>query len=66
MEVRTRAVGQQPDPELEVWIGRALAAHPGSDEEKSESADQVAGLFRGRMETLLADLPADIVRGVSR
>jgi glycyl-tRNA synthetase beta chain len=50
--------------ELEVWIERALAPHPGTPAEKSESADQMAGLFRGRMETLLADLPADIVRGV--
>ena len=50
--------------ELEVWIKRALAPHPGTDAEKSVDVDRMAGLFRGRMETLLADLPADIVRGV--
>jgi len=50
--------------DLESWIVRAVAAHPGSDEEKAAAADQVVALFRARMETLLADLPADIVRGV--
>lgn len=50
--------------DLEAWIGRALDAHPGSAEERQLAVDQVQLLFRGRMETLLADLPADIVRGV--
>lgn len=50
--------------DLEDWIGRALAAHPGTGEERQAAADQVRQLFRARMETLLADLPADIVRGV--
>lgn len=50
--------------DLETWIARALQAHPGTSEERSDAADQVNQLFRGRMETLLSDLPADIVRGV--
>ena len=33
-------------------------------EQRQVAVDQVIGLFRGRMETLLSDLPADIVRGV--
>jgi glycyl-tRNA synthetase beta chain len=50
--------------ELESWIERAVEAFGGSTDERREAADQVVALFRGRMETLLADLPADIVRGV--
>ena len=47
---------------LEGWIERALAPFGGSEEERRASADQVVALFRGRMETLLADLQALIRR----
>jgi glycyl-tRNA synthetase beta chain len=50
--------------QLEGWIERAVEPFGGSDEERQIAVDQVIGLFRGRMETLLSDLPADVVRGI--
>lgn len=50
--------------ELEDWIRRAVQPYPGTAEDQDVAVDEVARIFRGRMETLLGDLPADIVRGV--
>jgi glycyl-tRNA synthetase beta chain len=49
---------------VEEWMKRAIEGFPGTEEERTRALDQVFALFRGRMETLLSDLPADIVRGV--
>ncbi len=50
--------------DLETWIERALEAHEGGELPPGPARVRVADLFWGRLETLLSDLPVEIVRGV--
>ena len=51
--------------ELADWADRALTLHPRERSEHAASAGQVIeDLFWGRLETVLSDLPVEIVRGV--
>lgn len=47
--------------DLEPWVDRALGAHPGPHD---AARGAVLELFWGRLESVLGDLPAAIVRGV--
>ena len=49
---------------VEEWSDRALSAHPEREVGRDEAARIVVDLFWGRLETVLSDLPAEIVRGV--
>ncbi len=50
--------------QVEEWTARALSAHPRAEVGRDEAAGIIVDLFWGRLETVLSDLPAEIVRGV--
>jgi glycyl-tRNA synthetase beta chain len=50
--------------DLQEWIDVALRAQQGGSVSLDEAPAIVADLFWGRLETLLSDLPVEIVRGV--
>lgn len=51
--------------ELAEWSERALAPHPRERSEHADTAGRtIEDLFWGRLETMLSDLPAEIVRAV--
>ena len=50
--------------ELTDWVDRALRPHPVKDVDRTAAASTMVDLFWGRLETVLSDLPVEIVRGV--
>lgn len=50
--------------DLLAWADRALGAFGDPEAARDEARGAIADLFWGRLETLLSDLPAELVRGV--
>jgi len=50
--------------DLLAWMDHALAPFEATDPDRAAARAAIAALFWGRLETLLSDLPAELVRGV--